>query len=258
MLSGPDVQPCTLVIFGATGDLTQRKLMPGLYALARERLLPRRFVVIGFARSARTHEEFRAEMRQAVAGMQSHTGQVNALLEDLLDLSRLQSDERPREEQAVNIPAMLMQLKEQAGEISQGQHGLLFEIQPDLWLHGDTEDLESAFRNLLANAINYTPGGGSITVRWEATPDGPVLSVSDTGIGIPHRDIPRLTERFYRVGSGRSRNSGGTGLGLAIVKHVLNAHQAEMRIESELGAGSSFSCHFPAARATSPDHHSVT
>ncbi len=203
-------------------------------------------------------EDCPAEMRQAVEGMQSHTGQVQALLEDLLDLSRLQSDERPRKEQAVDIPALLMQLKDQAGELSQGQHSLLFEIQPDLWLHGDPEDLESAFRNLLANAINYTPGGGSVTVRWESTPNGPVLSVIDTGIGIPHRDIPRLTERFYRVGSGRSRNSGGTGLGLAIVKHVLNAHQAEMRIESELGTGSSFSCHFPAARGTSPERQSVT
>jgi two-component system phosphate regulon sensor histidine kinase PhoR len=86
-------------------------------------------------------------------------------------------------------------------------------------------------------------------VRWERAGSKPVLSVSDTGIGIPNRDIPRLTERFYRVGSGRSRNSGGTGLGLAIVKHVLNSHQATLTIESELGNGSRFSCAFPPERA---------
>jgi two-component system, OmpR family, phosphate regulon sensor histidine kinase PhoR len=72
--------------------------------------------------------------------------------------------------------------------------------------------------------------------------------VRDTGIGIPARDIPRLTERFYRVGSDRARQSGGTGLGLSIVKHVLNAHQATLRIESELGEGSAFSCVFPRER----------
>jgi len=75
------------------------------------------------------------------------------------------------------------------------------------------------------------------------------MSVRDTGIGIPRRDIPRLTERFYRVGSDRARETGGTGLGLAIVKHVLNAHQAELSIRSELGEGSEFICIFPEKRA---------
>jgi two-component system, OmpR family, phosphate regulon sensor histidine kinase PhoR len=72
--------------------------------------------------------------------------------------------------------------------------------------------------------------------------------VQDTGIGIPSRDIPRLTERFYRVGSDRARQTGGTGLGLSIVKHVLNAHQATLTIESQLGEGSSFTCTFPPER----------
>ena len=77
------------------------------------------------------------------------------------------------------------------------------------------------------------------------------LAVSDTGIGIPIREIPRLTERFYRVGSDRARKTGGSGLGLAIVKHVLNAHQADLMIESELGVGSTFICSFPPERAKS-------
>jgi two-component system phosphate regulon sensor histidine kinase PhoR len=79
------------------------------------------------------------------------------------------------------------------------------------------------------------------------------LSVRDTGIGIPRRDIPRLTERFYRVGSDRSRHSGGTGLGLSIVKHVLNAHQARLQIDSELGEGSTFTCVFPRERVRTED-----
>ena len=114
---------------------------------------------------------------------------------------------------------------------------------------GIATDLESAFRNLISNAIKYTPKGGEITVTWHSAPNGPELSVRDTGIGIPRRDIPRLTERFYRVGSDRARKTGGSGLGLAIVKHVLNAHQAALLIESELGTGSTFTCSFPAESA---------
>jgi two-component system phosphate regulon sensor histidine kinase PhoR len=126
-----------------------------------------------------------------------------------------------------------------------------FQVDPDLRLSGIAADLESAFRNLIVNAINYTPQGGAITVRWEDSVDGPRLSVTDTGIGIPKRHIPRLTERFYRVGSDRARHSGGTGLGLAIVKHVLNAHKARLLIRSELGEGSEFVCVFPREREVS-------
>ena len=85
-------------------------------------------------------------------------------------------------------------------------------------------------------------------VRWQDSDQGPCLSVQDTGIGIPKREIPRLTERFYRVGSDRGRKTGGTGLGLAIVKHVLNVHQARLEIESEVGVGSIFRCVFPPNR----------
>jgi two-component system phosphate regulon sensor histidine kinase PhoR len=108
--------------------------------------------------------------------------------------------------------------------------------------------IESAFRNLIINALKYTPPGGTISVSWSDTPEGPTLLVRDTGTGIPKREIPRLTERFYRVGSDRARESGGTGLGLSIVKHVLNAHHANLLINSELGEGSEFSCTFPPDR----------
>jgi two-component system phosphate regulon sensor histidine kinase PhoR len=100
--------------------------------------------------------------------------------------------------------------------------------------------------------VRYTPAGGSITIRWQREPDGAVYSVSDTGFGIPASHLARLTERFYRVSSSRSRNSGGTGLGLSIVKHVLGLHQARLQIESTPGAGSTFSCHFGAARLLAP------
>ncbi len=174
--------------------------------------------------------------------------QMHALLDDLLELSRLQDAEIRSGATRVDIPAMLAQLKEQAEEYGKGKHELQFEIQPDLNLSGIEVDLRSAFQNLLINAVNYTPAGGKIKVRWQATDEALVLSVKDSGIGIPNKDLPRITERFYRVGSDRARQTGGTGLGLAIVKHVLNSHQARLEISSKLGKGSEFRCVFPLER----------
>lgn len=188
------------------------------------------------------------DVSTAVARMLSQTGHMQSLLDDLLELSRLQSDESKGKEEIVNVPAMLMQLKEQAVEFSRGAHEIDFDVDSGLRLSGIEADLESAFRNLLSNAVKYTPEGGTITVIWRDSPSGPRFSVQDNGIGIPERHIPRLTERFYRVGSDRGRQTGGTGLGLAIVKHVLNAHKAELSIESELGEGSTFTCTFSPER----------
>ena len=188
------------------------------------------------------------EVSEAVSRMLVQTAQMQMLLDDLLELSRLQSDEIQGEEAAVDVPGMLMQLKEQADELSRGRHQLRFEVTGGPWLSGVAADLESAFGNLISNAVKYTPEGGTIRVLWHASEEGPQLVVSDTGIGIPSRDISRVTERFYRVGSDRARQTGGTGLGLAIVKHVLNAHQASLKIESELGVGSVFTCTFSADR----------
>ena len=188
------------------------------------------------------------QMSEAIERMQTQGKQMQDMLNDLLELSRLQSDEIPSEEAFVDVPAMLIRLRKQTEELSQGKHKLLLNVEGGPSLSGSASDLESAFYNLLINAVRYTPENGTITVNWHDSQEGPRLSVRDTGIGIPKRDIPRLTERFYRVGSDRARQSGGTGLGLAIVKHILNAHQARLLIESELNAGSEFICIFPPER----------
>ena len=188
------------------------------------------------------------EITVAIRRMHTQAIQMQAMLDDLLELSRLQDDDTSVDEETVDVPAVLTQLREQAEEISRGNHSLKFEIEDELALSGVKSDLESAFRNLIVNALKYTPQGGSVSVTWEDGAEGPALSVKDSGIGIPRREIPRLTERFYRVGSDRGRESGGTGLGLAIVKHVLNGHQAHLTIESEYGVGSRFTCVFPPER----------
>jgi two-component system, OmpR family, phosphate regulon sensor histidine kinase PhoR len=108
--------------------------------------------------------------------------------------------------------------------------------------------LHSAFANLASNAVRYTPAGGHIEIGWRLEQQGAVYWVRDDGIGIDPAHIPRLTERFYRVDRGRSRETGGTGLGLAIVKHIVTRHQGELRVSSELGKGSVFEMRFPAPR----------
>ena len=185
---------------------------------------------------------------EAIERMFHQARQMHDLLEDLLELSRLEDTEKLESTNVVDIPALLVQLEEQAEELSQGQHKIIFKVEPGLNLRGREADLKSAFQNLIINAINYTPVAGKIRVTWHQTTDGIALSVTDTGAGIPHRDIPRITERFYRVGDDRNRKTGGTGLGLAIVKHVLSSHGARLDVYSQLGKGSEFRCVFPLER----------
>jgi two-component system phosphate regulon sensor histidine kinase PhoR len=138
---------------------------------------------------------------------------------------------------------------QQARALSNGEHVFVENVDDRLGLRGTETELASAISNLLTNAVRYTPKGGTITASWYAAEDGRACySVRDTGIGIAQEDIPRLTERFYRVDRGRSRGTGGTGLGLAITKHIAMRHQAEFSIRSRHGEGSLFSLHFPAAR----------
>jgi len=185
---------------------------------------------------------------EAIERMFEQARQMSNLLEDLLELSRLEDTKKLEGAVAVDIPGLLGRLAEQADELSQGKHRLSFKITPGLKIRGVEADLKSAFQNLIVNAINYTPENGKIKVVWQQTPDGLEFSVTDNGAGIAHREIPRITERFYRVGDDRNRKKGGTGLGLAIVKHVLHSHNARLEIHSEMGKGSEFRCIFPLDR----------
>lgn len=189
------------------------------------------------------------ELSDPMQRMHTQAVQMQNMLDDFLELSRIQDQEAGEGEKLIDVPALLQRLQQQAEELNRGKHRIEFDIDTDLSLFGTEADIESAFRNLVVNALKYTEQVGKISVRWFNSPDGATLEVRDTGIGIPSRDIPRLTERFYRVGSDRGRKTGGTGLGLAIVKNVLNAHQAHLLIESEYGVGSRFSCVFPAERS---------
>jgi two-component system, OmpR family, phosphate regulon sensor histidine kinase PhoR len=188
-----------------------------------------------------------------LAEMQRQSQRMTQLVEDLLTLSRLEAQDALPDENVAMAP-MLATLRREAEALSQGRHAVrvIDGAQVDLW--GSTKELHSAFSNLVSNAVRYTPAGGSIAIRFARGDDGgAVLSVEDSGYGIPAAHLPRITERFYRVSTSRSRESGGTGLGLSIVKHVLQLHQARLQIASEVGRGSSFACHFGAERVHARD-----
>jgi two-component system phosphate regulon sensor histidine kinase PhoR len=190
-----------------------------------------------------------------LAEMQRQSQRMTQLVEDLLMLSRLEAADQLACEEVVPMASMLGTLRREAQALSQGRHEVSVEDLAGVDLWGSPKELHSAFSNLVSNAVRYTPAGGQIRVRLR--PDaaerpgarpGVVLEVVDSGYGIPAQHLPRITERFYRVSTSRSRESGGTGLGLSIVKHVLHLHQARLDIASEVGHGSTFACHFGAER----------
>ena len=168
---------------------------------------------------------------------------MRSLLDDLLLLSSLENRDESDDADAevIAMPKLLEDVVREGKALSLGRHHITLETE-DISLIGDADEIRSAAMNLVSNAVRYTPEGGSIAV-----------SVKDTGIGIEAKHIPRLTERFYRVDKGRSRDTGGTGLGLAIVKHVLRRNGGELQIESTPGKGSTFTMMFPESRIFSED-----
>ena len=207
-------------------------------------------VVNGFVETMQDMPSLENDMaRRALPMMGEQTLRMTHLVGDLLTLSKLEDRSNLLKEEELDVPAMLSNCYQVGLELSAGQHKIKLELLSDSKLKGCAEELRSAFGNLLSNAIRYSPPGGEIVMTWKVQDDGkPVYSVRDSGIGIAPQHIPRLTERFYRVDSSRSRATGGTGLGLAIVQHIVNRHQAHLEISSEEGKGSTFSVVFPATR----------
>ncbi len=180
--------------------------------------------------------------------MQEQTTRMRRLIEDLLTLSKIESNTQPPDDRPINMSALINMMLNDANALSQGKHQISTEITPNLDIIGAIDELQSALSNLVSNAVRYTHQGGKIEIIWQLRDNLPVFSVRDNGIGIAQQHIDRLTERFYRVDRGRSRETGGTGLGLAIVKHILTRHQAKLEIISEPGVGSTFSAVFPSKR----------
>ncbi|MGC8507190.1 MAG: phosphate regulon sensor histidine kinase PhoR [Thiomonas sp.] len=210
-------------------------------------------VLGGFVETMRDMPLDDAQRQRVLDMMQAQSDRMRHLVDDLLALARLEGDPYPPTEQVIEMVPMMAQYKNEALALSGGRHTISVDVRTDLGVRGSPQELHSALSNLVSNAVRYTPEGGTIRLEWDAVfedaqPKYAEFSVTDTGIGIAAEHIPRLTERFYRVDRGRSRESGGTGLGLAIAKHVLLRHQAELLVHSIPGKGSRFVVRFPAAR----------
>jgi two-component system, OmpR family, phosphate regulon sensor histidine kinase PhoR len=188
------------------------------------------------------------ELRGPLLEMQRQTQRMNGLVGDLLDLSRLDSRVADAAMVDIDVIAMCAMLRKDV-LARPGHPQIAVALETGAHLLGEEAEVLSAFSNLVDNAVKFTPQTGSIRLSWWLESTGEAcFAVSDTGPGIAAEHLPRLTERFYRADAGRARSAGGTGLGLAIVKHVLLHHGGNLRIESEPGKGSTFTCVFPAHR----------
>ncbi|MFA7664540.1 MAG: phosphate regulon sensor histidine kinase PhoR [Burkholderiaceae bacterium] len=206
-------------------------------------------VISGFAETLLSLDLDETERQQSLESILRQSQTMQRLVEDLLTLSTLEASiDRPTDTQ-LDLHAMLENLLEEARVLSAGQHAFDIQLDGPRFVLGLASELESAARNLLSNAVRYTPAGGRISVHWAVRDGGQGwISVIDTGIGIAREFLPRLTERFYRVDRGRSRQTGGTGLGLAIAKRIMLRHQGSLSITSEPGQGSTFTLQLPAER----------
>ena len=204
-------------------------------------------VLAGFLETLQEIDLDRDEQHRYLDLMAEQSKRMESIVQDLLTLSSIESAPPPSND-LVDMGSLMDKLCRDAEALSAGRHTIVANSDGICDLRGSEPELVSAFGNLVANAVRYTPAGGTIRIEWKVTPQGAEYAVEDTGIGIEAKHIPRLTERFYRVDRGRSRDAGGTGLGLAIVKHSLNRHQAQLDIKSTPGVGSRFAARFPASR----------
>jgi len=204
-------------------------------------------VVSGFLETLRDERDPEAA-RRYLDLMEDQARRMERLVEDLLTLSTLESAPPPPLDEAIDMSNLVERLAADARALSAGRHRISIENQGGADLLGSDKEITSALGNLVSNAVRYTPEGGAIRMHWHGSPEGAAFEVEDTGIGIAPEHLPRLTERFYRVDRGRSRETGGTGLGLAIVKHALARHGATLDIASRPGEGSRFTARFAGAR----------
>ncbi|MFT4671781.1 MAG: two-component system phosphate regulon sensor histidine kinase PhoR [Pseudohongiellaceae bacterium] len=193
-------------------------------------------------------ERWRKPMRQ----MHQQSNRMESIVRDLLLLSSLETRTLSKQQDKIPLAALLAEIKNDTQSIFDARsHEFIIDCSDEIVLRGARSELYSAISNLAVNAAKYTPENGVVVIKTHQSEDTINIEIIDNGIGIEAEHIPRLTERFYRVDSSRSSETGGTGLGLAIVKHILARHDGELKITSEVGQGSTFSCKLPIARLIS-------
>jgi two-component system phosphate regulon sensor histidine kinase PhoR len=209
-------------------------------------------VITGYLDALADDQKLDPTWSAPILEMRRQAERMSTIIRDLLELSKLESGERPLEEEPIDIPGMLALLRKETLALEHRPHEVRLKLDSTEWLKGVENEVHSVVSNLLSNAVKYTPPQGEIELQWWTDEEGGHIAVRDTGVGIAPEHIPRLTERFYRVDSGRSRDLGGSGLGLAIVRHALQRHDGTLTIDSVEGRGSTFTCHFPPSRLMQP------
>ncbi|MGI9224785.1 MAG: phosphate regulon sensor histidine kinase PhoR [Woeseiaceae bacterium] len=248
---------CRIVPYGANQklliirDVTERirlsRMRRDFVANASHELRSPLTVISGYLDSLAEDDAIGREWGQPVSQMQEQSRRMNHIVGELLELSRLESAGRASTDEVVDVAGLLAAArKSYVGQKDVATIEVLAESTAQLLGRGN--EIESLISNLLSNAIRHTPSSGLVTLMWRTDSRGAEIVVSDTGEGIPVDQIPRLTERFFRVDRGRAREEGGVGLGLAIVKHVLGRHDGQLSITSDIDERSEFRCRFPAER----------
>jgi len=182
-----------------------------------------------------------------VEKIHQQTIRMEKIISELIELAKLEATVSIDKHKTLDMDKLLNEVFNEAVSLDQDKHVLLLDIN-DIQITGVYEEIRIAISNLLTNAIRYTSEGGEIKLYTTTDDNGCYIHVKDNGIGIGYEHIARLTERFYRVDEGRSREKGGTGLGLAIVKQILDHHGATLHIKSSPGHGSEFTCFFPVVK----------
>lgn len=178
--------------------------------------------------------------------MQMEAKRLSDLVQEIINLSRLQDDDPLKNAKVLNLSVLIAEAIDGSRLAAEARNiSLVYVNKSDLQVLGDRSQIEMAIRNLVENAINYSPDGTRVAIALREAGGLAEISVSDQGVGIPEKDIERIFERFYRVDPARSRATGGTGLGLSIVKHVVTNHGGDVSVWSVEGAGSTFTIRLP-------------
>ncbi|MGB0723604.1 MAG: phosphate regulon sensor histidine kinase PhoR [Gammaproteobacteria bacterium] len=202
-------------------------------------------VVSGYLEGMAMDKESAALWGPPINAMERQVTRMRNIVNDLLLLAKLESGEEGSQPRPVDVAELVESIAADTRDLSLGRHEVEVDVDHGLKLLAAPEELRTAFSNLAFNAVRYTPEGGRIRMSWSLSDGEACFAVEDSGIGIPEHHIPRLSERFYRVDTGRSREQGGTGLGLAIVHQVLERRGGHLEVESEVDMGSTFRCVFP-------------
>ncbi len=210
-------------------------------------------VILGYLETLSEHAELTDNCVVALRSAELQAQRMKQLVEDLLTLSRLESAATlAGRADAIPVASLITEtVKEAKLSASFTDHNICSSIETSAMLRGDLQEIHSVISNLVNNAVKHTGAGTNVNVIWRLADENCMqLVVEDDGQGIAPEHVERLTERFYRVDAGRSREKGGTGLGLSIVKHVIDRHEGTLTIDSEPGQGAVFTCSFPATRLT--------